>query len=124
MNSFCFGFSLHGIYFHTVMRSVTRRYVEKDRIIFIKRTLIEPIFKGVSYSLVETSRMVLKRGDLSVLGPTTVMQTHREAEIQGDISGDGNNDSPSLDIGVKDWENNITRHNNNLEDQLIRATKV
>ncbi|KAE9333709.1 hypothetical protein PR003_g13888 [Phytophthora rubi] len=124
MKSFCFRFSLQGLDFRIVIRSVARKYVEKDRIVFVTRTLIEPVFEeAATHSLVETTRMVLKRGDLSALGPTTLMQTHREAETLGAILGFNAADLPSLHaVGLESWDNNITRFNNNLEDQLIRAT--
>ncbi|KAE8886094.1 hypothetical protein PF005_g29812 [Phytophthora fragariae] len=117
MKSFCFGFSLQGLDFRVVMRSVTRKYVEKDRVVFITRSLIEPIYEEVSiHALTETSRMVLKRGDLSALGPTTVMQTHREADTLGFKAMDLHNLHV---VGLENWDNNITRFNNSLEDQLI-----
>ncbi|KAG6621292.1 uncharacterized protein IUM83_11054 [Phytophthora cinnamomi] len=121
MTSFCFALSIEGLEFRVVMRVVTRKYVEKGRVVFIKRSLIEPIYENMSLALVETTRMVLKRGGLSSLGPTTVMQTHREAEIRGGGVSFEVSD-PRLDIGLEHWENNITRHNNDVEDQLIRAS--
>lgn len=122
MTSFCFAFSMLGVDFRVVIRHVTRRYVEKDRVVFISRALIEPIYEAGSITLVETSRMVLKRGDLSALGPTTVMQTHREAKACGVISGFDTQNLPSIHtVGLENWEKNITRFNNDVEDQLIRT---
>ncbi|ETI40702.1 hypothetical protein F443_13975 [Phytophthora nicotianae P1569] len=121
MQSMAFAFTMEGIDFRVVMRSVTRKYTENGRTVFIKRTLIQPIYEEMSISLIETSRQVLKRGDLSALGPTTVMQTHREATIHGDLTILDGTKYPTLDIGVKNWEDNITRYNNRVEDQLIRA---
>ncbi|KAG7377186.1 hypothetical protein PHYPSEUDO_012038 [Phytophthora pseudosyringae] len=121
MKSMGFAFNIEGVDFRVIMRSVTRKYVENGRIVILKRTLIQPIYEELSMSFVETCRMVLKRGDLSALGPTTVMQTHREATLHGDFTSLDATAYPSLDIGVRNWENNITRHNYLVEDQLIRA---
>ncbi|KAE9274568.1 hypothetical protein PF008_g29561 [Phytophthora fragariae] len=125
MESYCDAFSLQGLDLRIIMRSVARKYVEKDRVVFITRTLIEPIYEGASiHSLVETKRMVLRRGNVSAIGPTTVMQSHRDAKILGGIMGfNATTDLPSLHgAGLENWDKNITRFNNNLEDQLIRAT--
>ncbi|KAE9048087.1 hypothetical protein PR002_g645 [Phytophthora rubi] len=125
MDSYCYAFSLHGLDFCIVMRSVARKYVEKYRVVFITRTLIEPIYEGASiHSLIETKRMVLRRGNLSAIGPTTLMQSHRDAKILGGIMGfNATTDLPRLHgAGLENWDNNITRFNNSLEDQLIRAT--
>ncbi|KAL4167658.1 hypothetical protein KRP22_013142 [Phytophthora ramorum] len=73
-------------------------------------------------STVETDRMVLKRGDLSTVGPTTVMQTHREAMLLNDLSGVDLIKYPSLEFGLDYWDTKITHYNNCLEDQLIRTT--
>ncbi|KAL3672781.1 hypothetical protein V7S43_002071 [Phytophthora oleae] len=121
MESMSFSFSLEGMNFWVVLRCVTRKHVENGRVVFVKRTLIQPVYDGMSVSLIETTRMVLKPGDLSVLGPTTVMQTHREATIHGDLSVVDAEKYPSADIGLKTWESNITRHNNRVEDQLVQA---
>jgi hypothetical protein len=122
----CFAISLDGIDFRIVMRAVTRKYVERDRVVLIKRTLIEPVHEFVALALVETTRMVLKRGDASSVGPTTVMQSHREATLRDgvlDVEAFGFQDagSGSPDVGLQKWESNITRFNNRVEDQLIRT---
>ncbi|EEY69936.1 uncharacterized protein PITG_06474 [Phytophthora infestans T30-4] len=96
-------------------------FMQNGRTVFVKRTLIQPVYEDMSISLIETSRQVLKRGDLSTLGPTTVMQTHREATLHGDLTALDVTKYPTLDIGVKNWEDNITKYNNRVEDQLVRA---
>ncbi|KAF1789675.1 hypothetical protein GQ600_26950 [Phytophthora cactorum] len=110
MRSMAFAFSMEGVDFRVVMRAVTRKYIENGRTVFIKRTLIQPIYGEMSISLIETSRQVLKRGDLSAVGPTTVMQTHREATIHGDLTVLDPTKYPSVDIGVKNWESSISRY--------------
>ncbi|POM59043.1 Hypothetical protein PHPALM_36222 [Phytophthora palmivora] len=121
MVSMAFDFCVDGVDFRTVMRSVTRKFVENGRIVFISRSLIQPLYEDISLAFTETRRMVLKSGDLSSLGPTTMMQTHREAIMHGDLSATDTIKYPSLDIGLKNWENSITRYNNRVEDQLVRA---
>ncbi|GMF12918.1 unnamed protein product [Phytophthora lilii] len=80
-----------------------------------------PVVNGMTFRFIETSRMVLTPGDLSVLGPTTLMRTHREAVLDGDISVLDAGIYPSMDVSISNWEHAITRFNNSLEDQLIRA---
>ncbi|POM61778.1 hypothetical protein PHPALM_29158 [Phytophthora palmivora] len=121
MVSMAFDFWVDGVDFRTVMRSVTRKYVENGRIVFISRSLIQPLYEDISLAFTETRRVVLKNGDLSLLGPTTMMQTHREAIMHGDLSAIDTTKYPSLDIGLKTWEKSITRDNNRVEDQLVRA---
>ncbi|KAG2815416.1 hypothetical protein PC118_g7273 [Phytophthora cactorum] len=116
MRSMAFAFSMEGVDFRVVMRAVTRKYIENGRTVFIKRTLIQPIYGEMSISLIETSRQVLKRGDLSAVGPTTVMQTHREATIHGDLTVLDPTKYPSVDIGVKNWESSISRYNNGFKE--------
>ncbi|KAG1690040.1 hypothetical protein DVH05_001757 [Phytophthora capsici] len=121
MNSMIYSFSLEDLNFWVVQRCVTRKYVGNGRVVFVKRTLIQPIHEGISMSLIETTRMVLKPGELSVLGPTTVMLTHREATLHGDLSVVDVEKHPNMDAGLETWENGITNHNNRVEDQLVRA---
>ncbi|KAF4144446.1 hypothetical protein GN958_ATG06377 [Phytophthora infestans] len=120
MQSMAFAFTMEGIDFRVIMRCVTKKYTENGRTVFVKRTLIQPVYEDMSISLIETSRQVLKRGDLSTLGPTTVMQTHREATLHGDLTVLDVTKYPTLDIGVENWEDNITKYNNRVEDQLVR----
>ncbi|KAH7467229.1 uncharacterized protein KRP23_11553 [Phytophthora ramorum] len=115
-------FSMKGMEFRITMRTVVRKYTERDRTVFITRTLIESIYGDLKVSTVETDRMVLKRGDLSTVGPTTVMQTHREAMLLNDLSGVDLIKYPSLEFGLDYWDTKITHYNNCLEDQLIRTT--
>ncbi|KAL4147484.1 hypothetical protein PRNP1_011240 [Phytophthora ramorum] len=115
-------FSMKGMEFRVTMRTVVRKYTERDRTVFITRTLIESIYGDLKVSTVETDRMVLKRGDLSTVGTTTVMQTHREAMLLNDLSGVDLIKYPSLEYGLDYWDTKITHYNNCLEDQLIRTT--
>ncbi|KAK1939884.1 hypothetical protein P3T76_008190 [Phytophthora citrophthora] len=121
MKSMSFSFFLEGMDFWVIQRCVKRKYVENGRVVFVSRTLIQPVYDGMSISLIETTRMVLKPGELSALGPSTVMQTHREATIHGDLSVVDAEKYPSIDVGLKTWETGITNHNNRVEDQLVRA---
>ncbi|KAF1789749.1 hypothetical protein GQ600_13602 [Phytophthora cactorum] len=115
-----FPFSLEGTDFHIVMRIVTRKYVEKDRIVFITRSLIEPSIGPLSF--VETNRRVLMRGKKSSLGPTTIILTHREADSCEDILSANMTGCPSIDSGLKIWENIATQYNHALEDKLLRTS--
>ncbi|KAG2784047.1 hypothetical protein PC129_g17285 [Phytophthora cactorum] len=115
-----FPFSLEGTGFHIVMRIVTRKYVEKDRIVFITRSLIEPSIGPLSF--VETNRRVLMRGKKSSLGPTTIILTHREADSCEDILSANMTGCPSIDSGLKIWENIATQYNHALEDKLLRTS--
>ncbi|RLN50020.1 hypothetical protein BBJ29_002958 [Phytophthora kernoviae] len=62
MRSMRFPFSIEGLDVRMDMRSVTQKYVEQDRTVFIKRTLIKPTINLMSLEFIETSRIVLKRG--------------------------------------------------------------
>ncbi|ETI40699.1 hypothetical protein F443_13988 [Phytophthora nicotianae P1569] len=120
MISMGFPFSLEGIDFSIVMRIVTRKYVEKDRVVFITRSLIEPSIGPLSF--VETNRRVLLRGEPSSLGPTTIILTHREAVSYGDLLSSDMTGCPSIEIGLKTWEGFATQYNYALEDKLIRTS--
>ncbi|KAH7467228.1 uncharacterized protein KRP23_11552 [Phytophthora ramorum] len=122
MRSSCSAFVFGEVDVRVVMRAVIRKYVEGHRTVFIKRTLIEPIVGGVSVAFVETSRLVIMPGDLSILGPSSVMQTHREASIRGTSTVDLAR-CPSLEVGVDTWESKVTCFNNDVEDQLIRGSR-
>ncbi|ETI40703.1 hypothetical protein F441_13902 [Phytophthora nicotianae CJ01A1] len=121
MRSVCCAYSLGGFDFRIVMRDVFRKYVEQDRVVFIRRTLIEPVHGLASVTFIETNRLVIQRGKVSTLGPTTMMQTHREAKIREDISSVDLSGYPSLDVGVETWESKITCFNNSVEDRLVRG---
>ncbi|GMF12919.1 unnamed protein product [Phytophthora lilii] len=119
MRSKCLGLSVAGVDFYVIQRRATRKYAENGRLVIISRTLIEPVLQcvNVSYSFVETTRIVLTPGEVSVLGPTTMIHA-REATLCGDVSVFGD----KLDVGISYWQQEITRYNNSLEDQLIRVT--
>jgi hypothetical protein len=119
MNSTCHAYSFEGISFRIVMRSVTRKFVEKDQAVFISRTLIEPIISDCStHSFVETNRTSVTRAQLSSVGPVTVMRTHRVATM---LHRTSTTEILNPDIGLETWESNITRFHNQVEDQLMRA---
>ncbi|GMF12932.1 unnamed protein product [Phytophthora lilii] len=65
--------------------------------------------------------MVLKRGDLSELVPSTLIQTHREATLHGDLSSINSQHFPSLEGGMKIWEGVVAQYIYSLEDQLMRT---
>lgn len=54
-------------------RSVTRRYRERDRTILISKAYTQPI-PGVT--VLSTRQMIIRRGEPTVTGPTTVIETY------------------------------------------------
>lgn len=119
MASMSISVRMAGVDFWVIQRCVTRKYLENGRVVFVRRAMIQPT---TCISFIETTRMILKPGDLSVIGPTTVMQTHRQATFYGDLSNVDTDKVSSMEIiGMKDWESSITRYNNRVEDQLVEA---
>ncbi|OWZ12957.1 hypothetical protein PHMEG_00013799 [Phytophthora megakarya] len=116
-----FAFCIKSVEYRVVMRSVTRRYFEDGRIVFISKNLIQPVIKGISFAFLATRRMILKSGDWSALGPTTVMQTHRDAAFYGNLTSMDRIENPIVKAGVEDWKNSLLLYNNKVEDQLIHA---
>ncbi|RLN95414.1 hypothetical protein BBJ28_00003492 [Nothophytophthora sp. Chile5] len=121
MKSMCVGFTLANIDVRIKMRTVTRKYVESDRTVFISRTLIEPTpvaHDFVRVSFTETSRLILTHGASSALGSTTVMHTHREATVHDGLGVESSDwqTLSYLNLGVDAWENSIAQFNQAVED--------
>ncbi|KAL4116952.1 hypothetical protein PRIC2_012402 [Phytophthora ramorum] len=97
---------------------VTRKYVEQTRTVFISQTFIEPktLPPVVFY---ETVRRVVRQNGFSDLGPTSVMESHREATQydKNDIS----RIVPTVDrVGAAAWDAAVTHFNHRVEDALVR----
>ncbi|KAG6618457.1 uncharacterized protein IUM83_01063 [Phytophthora cinnamomi] len=71
----------------------------------------------------ETTRLIVQPGPPSDLGPTTVIQSHRQSTANHDAYSLAARRVPRafIDMGVAAWEDSITRFNYFVEDTLIRA---
>jgi hypothetical protein len=92
---------------------VARKYVGQDKTVLIVRSIVEANPELYSVRMTETIRLVLKRGESSATGPTTMLQTH---------CGVVDSVSPMLlmENGCVVWERLLTDFNNKLEDALLR----
>ncbi|KAG7377187.1 hypothetical protein PHYPSEUDO_012039 [Phytophthora pseudosyringae] len=126
LKSICVGESRHGVAFHIVVHVAARKYVEKDRIVFIWRVLVDPIQEFVGVVFKETTRLVLKLGNPSATGPTTVIQTHcRVTEYAKGDQLKGFTEwkaTPDYEIAARAWEHSITGFNHKVEDMLLRES--
>ncbi|KAJ8531729.1 hypothetical protein ON010_g14233 [Phytophthora cinnamomi] len=120
--SMCSAFTAGNVHVRVIMRKVGRKYVEQDRGVFIFRRLIEPV-AGVPIAFQETTRLIVQPGPPSDLGPTTVIQSHRQSTANHDAYSLAARRVPRafIDMGVAAWEDSITRFNYFVEDTLIRA---
>jgi hypothetical protein len=118
----CSAFTAGSVHVRVLMRKVGRKYVEQDRAVFIFRRLIEPVGVGVRIAFVETTRLVVRPGRPSDLGPATMIQSHRQSTANHDAYAVGVRRVPRtfIDMGVAAWENSITRFNHFVEDTLVR----
>ncbi|RLN92120.1 hypothetical protein BBJ28_00001151 [Nothophytophthora sp. Chile5] len=124
MQSTWTAFTAGSVNIRASIRKVARRYIERDRTVFIFRRLIEPVHTGVSIAFHETTRLVVKPGKASDLGPTAVVQSHRQATANDDAYAVyvPHISRAFIDLGVATWENSITRFNHCVEDALLRET--
>lgn len=101
---------------------VSRKYVEEGRTVIVCRGCVEPnTLPSVVFH--EKIRLVVKAKGSTDLGPTSVIQSHREAtrhyrDNQQKILTDMD------EIGVAAWNASVTRFNHNVEDALIRNNGV
>ncbi|KAG2810341.1 hypothetical protein PC112_g16104 [Phytophthora cactorum] len=65
-----------------VMRKVVRRCALRNQTVFIWRTLIEPEHDSIAMAFRETTRLELRPGEDTHIGPTSVMQSHFERDVQ------------------------------------------
>ncbi|RLN38444.1 hypothetical protein BBJ28_00002070 [Nothophytophthora sp. Chile5] len=123
LRSFCFTFSpAEGMNIRILMRSAFRKYVERDRTVFIARNLIEPMDVGDTVPLHETLRLVVSPGAPSECGETTVMESHRfiTSNAIHDASCQPTRRLETADDGANSlWSDSITRTNQRLEDALV-----
>ncbi|RLN92122.1 hypothetical protein BBJ28_00001153 [Nothophytophthora sp. Chile5] len=124
LRSFCFTFSpAEGMNIRILMRSAFRKYVERDRTVFIARNLIEPMDVDGTVPIYETLRMVVSPGTPSACGETTVMESHRYMTSSAihDGSSQATRRLETDDGGANSlWSDSITRTNQRLEDALVR----
>lgn len=120
--SMCSAFTAGSVHVRVIVRKVGRKYVEQDRAVFIFRRLIEPV-ADVPIAFQETTRLVVRPGPPSELGPTTVIQSHRQSTASHDAYSLAAHRVPRafIDMGVAAWEGSITRFNHFVEDTLIRT---
>ncbi|POM74397.1 Hypothetical protein PHPALM_8658 [Phytophthora palmivora] len=119
--SMCSAFAAGSVHVRVIMRIVGRKYVERNRAIFIFKRLIEPV-ADVPISFQETTRIIVRPGTPSDTGPTTLMQSHRQSTTSHDPYALAARSVPQtfIDMGIAAWENSITRFNNFVEDTLIQ----
>ncbi|KAG2774119.1 hypothetical protein PC129_g17906 [Phytophthora cactorum] len=124
MQSMCSAFTAGSVHVRVIMRKVGRKYVEQDRVVFIFKRLIEPV-ADIPISFQETTRLVVRHGKPSDLGPTTMIQSHRQSTASHDAYALGVRRVPRsfIDMGVAAWESSITRFNHFVEDTLIQEPR-
>ncbi|KAG7378359.1 hypothetical protein PHYPSEUDO_010218 [Phytophthora pseudosyringae] len=122
--SMCSSFTAGSVHVRVIMRKAGRKYVEQDRAVFIFRRLIEPVV-DVSIAFQETTRLIVRPGPPSDLGPTTVIQSHRQSTASHDAYALGVRRVPRafIDMGVAAWETSISRFNHFVEDTLIQEPR-
>ncbi|KAL4145424.1 hypothetical protein PRNP1_013095 [Phytophthora ramorum] len=122
--SMCSAFTAGCVHVRVMVRKVGRKYVEQDRAVFIFRRLIEPVGYDVSIAFHETTRLIVRLGPPSDLGPTTVIQTHRQSTASHDAYALGLPSVPRafIDMGVAAWERSITHFNHFVEDTLVQES--
>ncbi|KAF1773460.1 hypothetical protein GQ600_14008 [Phytophthora cactorum] len=124
MQSMCSAFTAGSVHVRVIMRKVGRKYVEQDRVVFIFKRLIEPV-ADIPISFQETTQLVVRHGKPSDLGPTTMIQSHRQSTASHDAYALGVRRVPRsfIDMGVAAWESSITRFNHFVEDTLIQEPR-
>ncbi|KAG7379795.1 hypothetical protein PHYBOEH_011756 [Phytophthora boehmeriae] len=111
-----------GYNLRVVVRAAVRKYVERNRVILIARMFVDPINEVYGVAFSGTTRIVLKNGEQSATGPTTVLQTHfrvtdhpysPSTHAQWKMSADYRN-------GAQTWEYSVISFNHSVEDMLLR----
>lgn len=118
-----------GVDFVMHQRSVTRRYRERECTVVLTRALTQPM-PGISVDT--TKRMVITRGERSVSGPTSVIQTYlfafgsataeavqrvdealrlRDRPLGTHVDDDS--------FGLKLWARSISKATDGIEDVLV-----
>ncbi|EGZ08629.1 hypothetical protein PHYSODRAFT_525193 [Phytophthora sojae] len=120
--SMCSAFTAGSVHVRVIVRKVGRKYMEQDRGVFIFRRLIQPV-ADIPIVFHETTRLIVRPGSPTDLGPTTVIQSHRQSTASHDAYSLAAQRVPRafIDMGVAAWEASITRFNHFVEDTLIRA---
>ncbi|EEY53684.1 uncharacterized protein PITG_19710 [Phytophthora infestans T30-4] len=120
----CSAFTAGSVHVRVIIRKVGRKYIEQDRSVFIFKRLIEPVAE-IPISFQETTRLIVQHGKASDLGPTTVIQSHRQSTASHDAYALGVRSVPRsfIDMGVAAWESSITRFNHFVEDTLIQEPR-
>ncbi|KUF79140.1 hypothetical protein AM587_10007991 [Phytophthora nicotianae] len=122
-----FAFRSKSLDVRVVMRKVGRRYALDDRTVFIWRTLIEPKHDSLTtMAFRETTCLVLRPGQDTHTGPTTIMQSHRQvaAGDGGRISSHTYKSFRGTDISTAVWNDSITKFNHYVEDTLLQQQKL
>ncbi|KAL3670634.1 hypothetical protein V7S43_003826 [Phytophthora oleae] len=121
--SMCSAFSASNVHIRVILRKAGRKYVEKDRAVFICRRLIEPV-ANVPIAFQETTRLIVRHGPRSDAGPTTIIESHRQSTTSHDAYALGVHRVPRtfIDMGVAAWESSITQFNHFVEDTLIQES--
>ncbi|KAG7386373.1 hypothetical protein PHYPSEUDO_000302 [Phytophthora pseudosyringae] len=99
---------------------VTRKYVEESRTVFISQTFIHPR-STPPIVLYETLRLVVRShgNGLSMLGPTSVVESHREATRH--YKDDLNRIVTRFnEVGTSAWDAAVTHFNHRVEDALVQ----
>ncbi|OWZ01131.1 hypothetical protein PHMEG_00027546 [Phytophthora megakarya] len=80
------------------------------------------IWEIISISFQETTRIIVQPGTPTDVGPTTVIQSHRQSTTSHDAYALAVRRVPRtfIDMGIAAWENSIARFNHFVEDALIQ----
>lgn len=110
---------------------MARRYREQERTVVILRALTQPM---VGMSIHATRYIVIKSGEESVSGPTTVIETFvsasgsAPAETLASVDDEvrryrqSNPNFEDDDFGLKLWAKSISRMHAEIEDALVEQS--
>ncbi|KAL4118634.1 hypothetical protein PRIC2_010959 [Phytophthora ramorum] len=124
LKSVCVGVRRHESEVRLVVHLAVRKYVEKDRTVFIGRTLVEPLEQVFGVVFKETTRVVVKHGEPSITGPTTVMQTHcrvtdHEKPLDSHCVRASWKKTPFYESGSQAWQHSVSSFKHKVEDMLL-----